>query len=245
MLAYKLFQSRRSYQNQWPLQTPVQRGSPLPSRSFETKKVAASQGEGRGGEGGSVEPAQRNRSTCIHACMFVCLLVSLSAMQLPDTSAGPNQYDYSFQKMYLGRSFRKLPLKQSLAPSQCIHACLQACLQACLLSYSNPPDVLRPGLFLSFENQAVNTRPVSVKAPALPIRYAHETIRRIYDIAQSWLGLSSCVRWNREKTFLFIGGLDRELGIRRAREVESREKFAISPDHVCYIGSNHLLHPNV
>jgi hypothetical protein len=68
------------------------RGSPLPSRSFETRKVAASQGEGRGGRRRGTNPTKPiEMHTCLPVCMFVCLFVSVSAMQLRDTSAASNQ----------------------------------------------------------------------------------------------------------------------------------------------------------
>ena len=99
------------------------------------------------GEGGGIEPGQRNGSTCIHACMFVCLYACLSvcfssshATSRYERCTQPN--DYSFQKC-IAAFFPQQLLTQSLAPSKCIHACLQACLQACLLSQSNPPEVLR------------------------------------------------------------------------------------------------------
>ncbi len=45
----------------------------------------------------------------------------------------------------------------------------------------------------------MNTRPVSIKAPAMPYGMLMKRSDTLY-IGQGWLGLSSCVRWNRDKT---------------------------------------------
>ena len=68
----------------------------------------------------------------------------------------------------------------------------------------------------------MNTRPVKHQSARDAIRYAHETIRHIiYCSDLAWL-IELCAVELREN-LLFIGSLDRELGIRHGREVESRE----------------------
>jgi hypothetical protein len=67
----------------------------------------------------------------------------------------------------------------------------------------------------------VNTRPEHQSARDA-IRYAHETIRHnIYCPELAWLIEHVC--GGIAKKLLFIGSWGRELGIRRGREVESRE----------------------